>query len=551
LLLVVALTILPLQAEAQTPLPPEVYTEVDTTSTTVFINIPTKPAGEPAPSGISVGLLYGSDVGMPGYWGAEERRFYPWTPCLKDVSYINNRTYIDEAGGLAFPGTSVGAVMQNPLMGRCILDGETGQYEIIHDDTPLPDVRIPVASVTGNFPVPGAHLTEEYGRHMAYFSGNPYHMGVDFVGTASVSAGDITLPKQTIFAPFPCEPVWVRAGVITCATPMPLSGSSHYDTSGWADYWANEPSGLTLLLTYLHVNTCNTSDVGQIGRWNQYKGLLDSTSAGELPDVFAGTLDEVVPERGTALTTYCSAPTIAACGTTAAHLHLQVSVVQNSAILPTLRKSGSYRISPMSGCTGSTSRWSGGWWSRITAESVTPISMWKSPSEMTSVTSNPDEGDAATCFGSTTSSASLDQFKDRILSANGGSLPTPYEIYNDAAYSQVLKDWQAWTNSFAYDSPTFGLCSPVADLPCPAASGYSITARDQGYPGGYPSMPFRYSNQCAPTYPGYPSRSCSIFEYIPTPGGSQDAGSAADQYKSTSARSLFFNSWWLMFGDSD
>jgi len=352
------------------------------------------------------------------------------------------------------------------------------------------------------------------------------------------------LPRQTIFTPFPCEPVWLRAGLITCATPMPLNSSGDmYDPQTWASFWMNEPDGLTLLITYLHVNTCNAGNSGQIGLWNQYKSLLSETEPGEEPEVFAGTLNQVVPVRGTALTTYCAAPTGATCGTTASHLHMGITVVTNARLLPYLRQSGAYRIQPEAGCAGENVRWGNGRWGTIASESVSPIAIWKSFGSST-----PTISEAVQCFGGDEATNNLDSFKDRLLALGGGQLPTPQEIYSSSAYDDILKDWMTWTNSFAATTQ-FGLNSPVASMPCIENPGLSMRVRDLGYPGGYPGMPARYSSSCAPTYPNYPSRSCTVFQYIPTPGGQQSSYETSGQYRSGAARALFFNVWWQLYGD--
>jgi len=511
-------------------------------STSVYVAVPVVVSGMSVQQGGALGTLLGGDVGLPA-WGQGESAFYPHTICIKDALSIFTRwSAVDSSGDIMLPGTLLGDLLTHGtgVQEVCVLNPLTGGVIPVDSRTPIPVERVPVMAVRGNIPVPGSILTEDYGRHIAYFSGNTFHSGIDLVGSQTIEAGGYTFPRQSIVTALPCEPVWVRGGVVTCATPAPLGWNGVFpDKSTWGEYWGNSPSGLTVLTTYLHVDTYVDSLVTS---WGDYANYLQSTSSGE-PDLFSNNalLNTLVPEQGTIMTVYCAAPTLDSCGTTASHLHLTFSVIPNNEIYSSLRAPGVSRIQP-----NNTNRWVdneviGNWWRTVFQPSTTPIAVWKSTSETNSIPVT-----IRNCFGSTLESASLEYFRNELQTLSPDGIPTPHTLMTDPVYEGIVRDWMAWTNSFA-PSTQFGQNSPVAVMACLANTSLTMPVRDQSYPGGYPGDSRFYSSSCA-GYPLYPSYKCNVHEYIP--GHSSNTDLQRDQYWQVSAQSLFFNVWYQVYGST-
>jgi len=527
--IVLALVLLPSLVRAQAPLPPPNSSASKLSSTIVSAGILQVVAGQPAPEGTCVGLQAGGDVGMPAFWGHDEKDYYPWTACVKDISSLTRRASRDLQGNIVLPDSDI--LLAGMQGQQCTIDPLTGGVIPENDAVPIPSITIPVNAGGGNTPVPCAILTEDAGRHTGYFDGTVFHFGHDYVGGCQIDAGGMTLPRQTIVNLFPCEPVWVRAGVVTCATPMPLSWNGNIPATGWANFWAT-PGGLTLYTTYLHIDTYQSA--GMIADWDSFSSVLLPTTSGE-PNIFHDVLPSLSPRTGTALTSYCVAPTKLTCGTKASHLHISFAIKEQSDVLNILRQSGGYRIQP-----DNTARWAsqktGLWWAQISIGMSEAVSMWKDWDETTSVTANSNQ-----CFGTSLSSASLSSFYQRLKTASPDHIPTPAEIM--ANHSDILLDWMAWMNSFAATTQ-FGVNSPVAQMTCPSGAG-RMAVRDPGYPSGYPGVSRGYSSACWPSFPALASRQCNIFEYIPNHA---DASAEWQQYQEAAARNLFLNVWWQVYG---
>lgn len=504
------------------PPPPLVYDSETIQTGHAIAKFPIATAGQACEAGTALGVPIAADVDLPA-WGQDLSQFYPFSACLPDAGWLLRMATHSPEGLLTIPVAST-----SPLESTGVCVGLPGLTIPGGSSLPLPVSLAPVAASAGDVPVPCRHLTAHAGRNAAYFGGERFHTGSDFVGGCTLNTPNGVLPRNAVLAIAPCEPVCVRAGLVVCATPMPIGWTGSIpDPRTWGMYWQGD--GLTLLTTYLHVNTCGVGG-GIIATW---EATAPTVKPGK---TFAETNPLIIPPARAALTTYCAAPTEATCGTTAPHLHLQIAVITNAAMREVLQATGTARVQPQSGCAdGNRYTCPALWWAGLTKGMVSAYPLY-APAGTVSIDPN-----LASCFGATGGSESLSSIVAKLRAASPGQIPTPHEIMTN--HQATLRQFIAWYNSQVV-STSFGPATPVVRVTCPSGGGF-VLAHDIGYPGTYPGPERGYSGNCRPAYPPIPSLRCPEFDYIP--GHSTEAGLQWAEYQEAAARALFFAAWYSVY----
>lgn len=506
--------------------PPPLYYDSQTVQTGhVIAKFPLAVAGQASEAGTALGVPIAADVDLPA-WGQDLAQYYPFSACLPDAGWLLRMAVHSPDGLLTIPVADTSPLSLETggicvgLPGMAIPGGKNA--------LPLPVSLSPVTVSSGNVPVPCYYLTAHAGRNAAYFGGETFHTGSDFVGGCTLETPSGILPRNTVLAIAPCEPICVRAGMVVCATPMPIAWSGSIpDPRTWGVYWQGD--GLTLLTTYLHVNTCGVTG-GILSAW---EATAPTVKPGK---TFAETNPMVIPPAKAALTTYCAAPTEATCGTTAPHLHLQIAVITNQAMRDALQATGTARVQPQAGCAdGNRYTCPALWWAGLTKGMVSAYPLY-APTGVVGI----DPG-LASCFGAAGGSESLSSIIAKLRAASPARIPTPHEIMT--SHQATLRQFIAWYNSQVINTP-FGPATPVARLFCP--NGGTILAYDLGYPGTYPGPERGYSGNCRPNYPPIPSFRCPEFDYIP--GHASETELQWQEYQEAAARALFFAAWYSVYG---
>lgn len=493
-----------------------------------MVKFPLAVAGQAVETGSALGVPIAADVDLPA-WGQDVAGFYPFTACLPDAGWLVRVAFHDKNSLLTIPTAHTSPLADQ--IGMCAV-APGASYPTTSPSFPLPASLSPVATTPGDIPSPNAAVLQVFGRNLAYFAGDILHSGTDFRGRSAVQTSLGTFPPNTVFLPYPCEPLCVRAGIIVCATPMPNGWSGTIPPPAtWGLYW--EGDGLTLLHTYLHMNTCNATG-GILAAWENSARVV---AAGK---PFAEANSMLIPPAGGALATYCAAPTWNECGTDNPHLHFQVAVVTNDFVRSYLQgTTGATRIQPQSGCLdGNRYTCPGMWWAGITKEAVSGHIFYVNPDQVVSISPS-----AASCFGTTAGNLSLRQIISELRSASPSRIPTPAEII--VQHGDTLARFKAWYNSILIQTPN-GPAAPVVRFPCTASS--YLMAYDIGFVGGYPANPDRgYSSNCYPSYPPLPSYKCETHrDYIPSRLNEVDL--SHQEYNEAAARALFFFAWHSVYG---
>lgn len=492
------------------------------------MKFPLAVVGQAVETGTGLGIPIAADVDLPA-WGQDMQMFYPFSACLPDAGWIARIAFRDRNQLLTIPTAHTAPL--DVQVGMCAALPGTA-YPPNAPSLPLPASLSPVGATSGDLPVPGRILLQVFGRNAAYFGGDTLHSGTDFRGRHALSTTVGILPPNTVILPYPCEPICVRAGLVVCATPMPIAWSGRIpDPMSWPSYW--QQSGLTLLHVYLHLNTCNAQG-GAISAWENSARVIPQGKT------FSEADPTLVLPAGAALTTYCAAPTIAECATDNPHLHFQMAVVTNDFLRGYLGDTtGSTRIQPDAGCqSGNRYTCPGLWWAGFTKEAVSGWPFYGQPDQAIAI-----DPSAASCFGANVSgSLSLSQIISELRSASPDHIPTPAEIIVN--HPSTLKKFEAWYNSQVIQTAN-GPASPIVRFPCGSAH---LLAQDIGFVGGYPAPADRgYSSNCYPNFPLIPSYRCEVSrDYIPN--HLDEVALSQQEYHEGAARALFYFAWHSVYG---